>query len=461
MKIGQRLGLGFSLILLMLTFITIIAMFASLHPRHQLTETISSTNIKFSSISAMRQSLLRQGIYARRIGLSVEFDDMKSNMAQIIGEKNKYDTLEAQLFEKNISEDEREIIKEIAPYKKNVALFQTQAEELVANFNGGQAAKILSTQAAPIQEKWLEAIDRLVEIQNEHIRKNLHEFNIASNKANQAILIIGTITVILAGAIALYLTRSITSPLNQALSLSKRVAEGDLDVQIPPSSLDETGELLSSLNEMTLRLKEARDALYHLATQDGLTAVANRRSFDKTIGLEWKRLVRQAHTLNMLQDTATPVDANTLQLPLSLLMIDVDFFKQYNDRYGHQAGDDCLRKVAGAIVSVTKRPNDLVARYGGEEFAVILPNVPLEGARTVAENIRAAVEQLELPSGNPTVNFVTVSIGAATTAPLPDLEEQPSKLIAIADAALYEAKRTGRNRVILKSYTNDPIEICH
>jgi diguanylate cyclase (GGDEF)-like protein/PAS domain S-box-containing protein len=173
--------------------------------------------------------------------------------------------------------------------------------------------------------------------------------------------------------------------------------------------------------------KRAQVALEQLATRDGLTGLANRRCFDDTLSAEWQRALRN-------------------QQPLSLLMVDVDNFKQYNDAYGHLGGDECLQRIASAVSS-EMRANDLVARYGGEEFAVILPNQSLKGAAIVAERIRCRVEQLRLPNLGSQQHVVTVSIGAATA--LASVETDPSQLVATADSALYRAKHMGRNRISL------------
>lgn len=173
--------------------------------------------------------------------------------------------------------------------------------------------------------------------------------------------------------------------------------------------------------------KRAQVALEQLATRDGLTGLANRRCFDDTLQAEWQRALRH-------------------QQPLSLLMVDVDNFKQYNDAYGHLGGDECLQRIASAVSS-EMRANDLVARYGGEEFAVILPNQSLKGAAIVAERIRCRVEQLRLPNLGSKQHVVTVSIGAATALAAP--ENDPSQLVATADSALYRAKHMGRNRISL------------
>ena len=173
--------------------------------------------------------------------------------------------------------------------------------------------------------------------------------------------------------------------------------------------------------------KCAQVALEQLATRDGLTGLANRRCFDNTLHAEWQRALRQ-------------------QQPLSLLMVDVDNFKQYNDAYGHLGGDECLQRIAKAVGS-EMRTNDLVARYGGEEFAVILPNQSLKGAAIVAERIRCRVEQLHMPNLGTQGHVVTVSIGAATALAAPDNDS--SQLVAAADSALYRAKHMGRNRISL------------
>ncbi|MGK7920761.1 MAG: diguanylate cyclase [Trichodesmium sp.] len=187
--------------------------------------------------------------------------------------------------------------------------------------------------------------------------------------------------------------------------------------------------LQQQVAQRTAELEKANQELLRLANLDGLTQIANRRSFDEYFALEWGRHLREKEFL-------------------SLLLIDIDYFKRYNDYYGHQGGDDCLIRVAQAIAEIPQRSTDLVARYGGEEFAVILPNTDIEGASTIAESIRSSIATIAIPHAQSKVsNFVTLSIGVASL--IPTLENSPEYLINQADEALYEAKRQGRDRVIL------------
>ncbi|ERE20244.1 diguanylate cyclase domain-containing protein [Pseudogulbenkiania ferrooxidans] len=176
-----------------------------------------------------------------------------------------------------------------------------------------------------------------------------------------------------------------------------------------------------------LALKFQADLLSSIALQDGLTGVANRRKFDEALQSDWLQCARQ-------------------QQPVSLLMLDVDHFKRFNDRYGHQAGDDCLRRVAQAIRLSLRRPRDLAARYGGEEFACLLPETDLEGASSLADEILQAIRALGIPheasDAEPTV---TASIGVASM--IPNGSTAPQTLVERADHQLYQAKHEGRARV--------------
>jgi diguanylate cyclase (GGDEF)-like protein/PAS domain S-box-containing protein len=185
--------------------------------------------------------------------------------------------------------------------------------------------------------------------------------------------------------------------------------------------------------------KDLEAQLARLANLDGLTGVANRRSFDEALEREWRRCAREA-------------------VPISLLLGDLDHFKAMNDHYGHRRGDECLRRVGAIFAGAVQRAADLSARYGGEEFVILLPGADMEGALTVAERVRAAIEALGLPHigfGCATA-VVTISVGVATLYPMPGVAVQNvGTLIDLADRNLYEAKRAGRNRVVHGSARDD------
>ena len=181
-----------------------------------------------------------------------------------------------------------------------------------------------------------------------------------------------------------------------------------------------------------LTLKFQSDLLRKLVFLDGLSGVYNRRYFDQQLSIEWARASRSA-------------------APLSVLMIDVDYFKAFNDRYGHQAGDDCLRQIALALKVSLKRPADLVARYGGEEFACILPDTALDDALMLAKDMEARVRDLHIKHETTDVAAKTASISIGVATRTVDSKGDASALIGLADAQLYQAKQTGRARVLGKA----------
>jgi diguanylate cyclase (GGDEF)-like protein len=220
--------------------------------------------------------------------------------------------------------------------------------------------------------------------------------------------------------------RDITTIENQKVKLAEALQKlQESQIQLAEYAFT----LEKKIAERTSALETANLQLYRLATMDGLTQVANRRYFDEYWLQQWTLLQEERQ-------------------PLSLIIMDVDYFKNYNDHYGHLAGDECLRQVAQGISKLLMRPQDLVARYGGEEFVVILPHTPIEGAKKIAEGIISIIYNLNLAHAKSQVSDrITLSIGVACVVPNADLTwEAP---ISLADKALYQAKQKGRNRIIL------------
>ncbi len=219
--------------------------------------------------------------------------------------------------------------------------------------------------------------------------------------------------------------------------LARGIAVGGDDFLVTPVSeiilqtkvraMQRMTQMRHSLVVLTRRLDEANRELTRLSAEDSLTGVANRRQFDQILRREWSRGARSAS-------------------PISLLMCDVDHFKQYNDLYGHPAGDACLREIGRLLKDCARRPADLAARYGGEEFALILPDTDSEGAGRVARLLGQQLEALALRHEGSDHGRVTLSIGVASSLPRRDAGSTED-LVAAADRALYRAKHAGRNQV--------------
>jgi diguanylate cyclase (GGDEF)-like protein len=187
-------------------------------------------------------------------------------------------------------------------------------------------------------------------------------------------------------------------------------------------------EAKATAEAANLALEEANRALHALALQDALTGLSNRRHFDRALDQEFRRSVRAG-------------------IPLGMILLDVDKFKQFNDLYGHQAGDACLQAIARSIPPLLNRPGDIAARYGGEEIALLLPGTTLAGARGLAERVAFAVRKLAIPHAGSAHSIVTISAGVEAFVPVRDVDTA-ALLVEHADLALYAAKRAGRDTVM-------------
>jgi diguanylate cyclase (GGDEF)-like protein len=259
------------------------------------------------------------------------------------------------------------------------------------------------------------------------------------------IISIGVICSIFVLLLSYVICRSISVPLSRLVGIMKATESGNYRVRLRCDGNDEIALLSKKFNEMagivlrhheeldalvaerTEALNEANRKLEALSATDVLTGLPNRRRLDEVLVVELRRAIRTSKHL-------------------AIIMLDVDFFKKYNDYYGHPAGDECLRKVACALQAGCHRAGDLVARYGGEEFLLIAADTDVAGSMVLAESLREAVENLLLPHCDSAFGYVTVSVGVAAL--MPTAHHTSDRLLSIADKAMYRAKLLGRNRVV-------------
>jgi diguanylate cyclase (GGDEF)-like protein len=222
----------------------------------------------------------------------------------------------------------------------------------------------------------------------------------------------------------------ITKPFNSEEVLSRvetHLTLRQMQIQMQDQNIQLLNEI-ESRKRVEEALEKANLELERLASLDGLTQIPNRRQFDQYLHHEWQRLARE-------------------QVTISIILCDIDFFKRYNDTYGHVAGDKCLKQIAQGIQHAVKRPADLVARYGGEEFAVIMPSTNTEGAVKVAEEIQEEIQNLKIPhTQSEASKYVSISMGVTST--VPDGDEGSETFVNNVDKLLYQAKNTGRDRII-------------
>lgn len=377
--------------------------------------------------------------------------------------------LSRQILETELSETRVTFGKLPPSVKSDIADTFAELQDLILAENGlvalrGRELALLSESQGLIDEN--QRIIGLVDAATSKLVRGglgvMAQAGVSANKTRQRyslILIVVTGLGLLGIAALMYfhVVRHLIARLSWLSEAMQDVAAGRLDTRLPPAGDDELGRLGFAVHqfqrttieanwrESQLRIgnqelekarveleKKARELeaanskLADLSASDFLTGLANRRHFDNVLSTEWARARRSRQ-------------------PLALMMIDVDYFKRFNDRYGHQAGDDCLKQVAAALKKNVGRASDLVARYGGEEFAIVSPDTILPGARTLAEKIRWSIEALGLANEDTPLGIVTVSIGIAAF--IPGGARSAADLVSAADTALYEAKASGRNCV--------------
>ncbi len=248
-------------------------------------------------------------------------------------------------------------------------------------------------------------------------------------RSNQIVTTVAfiSITFVILALLILALNHGVFKPLKRILNGIELYRQGELNTRIKPSGLHDLFTLGETFNSMIEQIRHDMNEMERHSHIDGLTGLANRRYFEQRLQEEWSRATRK-------------------QWPISILFIDIDYFKRYNDHYGHLQGDDCLRRVAEAIQHAVKRDIDVAARYGGEEFIIMLPETDLRGAEQVAKELQQAIRKLHIEHPDSNVEpFITLSIGIASH--IPRFPEKAEELLHNADMALYQAKENGRNRI--------------
>ena len=379
LRIGLRLSLCFGLILVLMAAVTALAGFSNHRAQQQLAQSLRHTNGKSEIAAAMRQSLYRQGQAARNIGTLNDLFRMQKEMTGIVAERARYRQSQAALVKAGLTAPEQAVVQEMQALDQRTEPLISQAAEFAAGFNAGQASKLLNAQVAPLQNQWLEAIDKLVQLQQQQIQHDLDAYAQSTRTITLLTIVICAAAMVLAGLVAWRLNRSITRPLNQAVVLASRVAAGDLTARIEAGSNDETGQLLRALRSMNQSLQRAvgqvRFGAQNMFDVTQQTASGNRDLAERTDAQA--ESLRQ--TADAMKELSGLVSRNTAQVS------DANRLAQSAADVASRDGE-IVASVVGTMTSIkdsSRRVVDIISVIDGIAFQtnILALNAAVEAAR--------------------------------------------------------------------------------
>ncbi|WP_107668967.1 diguanylate cyclase domain-containing protein [Cyanothece sp. BG0011] len=470
-KIGDKIKYGYVIVITIFIFGILSGLALGDYYEKKAYHKLQLANQKILLLSQLHNHILQIRSHPKTLIVVVDdsiWFEYETNKFILNSQKINHTLSEINYFldKNNNSLDNQEIKKLIKQYryylneyKKNVQFLWETITPISTNNrqlnNQDRVIELIKSkemQTIEIQfEKLSEILSLVINSAQEHQKTAEREMIKANFLRIQIIVSSIIISLIISTISAIYTGKIIAYPLEELTRISQRVIqESNFQLRTPVTSQDEVGKLATSINQLiqwidehitelkearttlekrveqrTIELQQALRKLKSLVNLDGLTQIFNRRYFDEALYREWQRGRRE-------------------KSEISLIICDVDYFKIYNETYGHLGGDSCLQTVAQTIRRQVKRPSDVVARYGGEEFVILLPNTDLNGALILAEMIRNAIETMNIPHENSLVSdHVTISMGVSCK--IPKQIEQYQELIKEADNALYEAKENGRN----------------
>ncbi len=400
-KIFSSFLLGFSAILGLISTVVILNLRTVEHSNERLEQIVYQTTQQSSLLIQMKDAIQSRQVLLRELFLTedpFEFDD---KMQMFSAAARSFIKAKLQLDELELSAADRAGVDKMLQLVSESQPIQEMTIELLANDQLARAAKILQSEGLPRQNAVVHQIGFIVARQNQATKEALEEALLTYQEFRQLLIATGLLLFFAGSGIAIIVARRIH-------------------------------RIESRLINSYQKIKEANQMLSRLAIRDSLTGLANRYFLDQRL----KEISQHC---------------SRSQAPLAVIMLDIDFFKSYNDKHGHQYGDDVIKRVADVLRNCMRRDTDIVARYGGEEFVIVMPHTPPGGMLKIAKSLQSQIIDLSIPSVHPDapLEWLTVSIGCAHM--IPSTGTRGDDLIAIADRALYKAKRNDRNGIVVEN----------